>query len=63
VYTRTFKERGRIKRDVTRPVVSAINEDGVYLNKKQKNGFTKNVDRNKLSKEKFKMRQYVNLNC
>jgi hypothetical protein len=33
-YTRTFKEKKAKKRDVTRPVVSAIKEDYVYLNKK-----------------------------
>jgi hypothetical protein len=43
-YTRTFKGKGK-KRDVTRPVVSAIKEDGVYLNKKKENEFTKNVGR------------------
>jgi hypothetical protein len=32
-YTRTFKGKAK-KRDVTRPVVSAIKEDDFYLNKK-----------------------------
>ena len=49
-YTRTFKDKGKKERSVTRltPVVFPMQWDAVYLNEKRKIG-TKNIDRNKKS--------------
>ncbi len=64
-YTRTFKDKGKKERSVTRLTseVVPMQGDAVYLNKKKKNRLRKIFKTETTSQEKLKMRYWVNLKC